>query len=274
MKKFLALLEVEFRTVVPILLGIFGFLSALSMWLFYTLSEEMSFELIGQLSNDFTVADFVLASGGVTLVEIMNRNFSQFHYLVFMFSLFLLIGIISFGLWYKEWFGKSKRIYFLLSLRGERFTISLAKLVTIVASTWIFYGIILINLFIGAIIARTILPDGIMATNLIQGVLLSGNSMMAIVFPVSLSHFLYKTLFIVAIFNAISCWILMDRSKRIFGFIAGMAYCIALLAIFIRTQNMWLFYDERILVDWGFVLIANVMSLAINYFLINKKISI
>jgi len=274
MKKFLALLEVEFRSMVLVLVGIFGFLTVISGWLFYSLATELGHEIVDQLSSDFRAADFVNETGGVTLIEIMNYNWRQFHYLLFMLALLLVIVIVGFSLWYKEWVGKSKRIYFLLSLKGTRFTIFLSKLVAMMSAVWIFYGMLLVNLFIGSQIAERVLPDGVLAANLVRGVLLSGHEIIAIVIPVSFSHFILKTLLIATIFNALSCLVLMDRSKRIVGFIGGLLYCIALSGIFVYLQHLWLFHDERVLVNWGFALVANVLSLAISYFLINQKVSI
>ena len=275
MKKLITLLEIELKKALPILLTTLILMTAASTWAFYSGAQRMNSMLMQDLlANEMTVAEYVESSGGVTLVQAIESYGQMLPYLLFVLSAMLLVAVLSFYLWYKEWFGQSKRIYMLFSLRGSRFTILISKLITVIAATWIFYGVVLINLWIGGVVLRLVLPDGAVADGLVRGVILNGNTALAFIFPLSLIDFMYKIFFVMVAFSGITVVVLMDRSKKILGFILGLVYCILVTVVYSRTQSMFLFFDERPLVDWSFVILASALSLLISYLLLNKKVSI
>jgi len=271
--KLLTLMEIEIKKVLPILLVILGLMIVASALLFYRFSEEANRTLLPYLS-DISVQEYVEYYGEVTLAQVLEHGYGLMNVL-FGFTAILLVATLTFYLWYKEWLGQSKRIYMLLSLRGPRFTILLSKLLTVLGASFIFYGAVLLSLGLGGIIANFVLPDGIFVFTPITSVMAQATPLgFGFSFPLTFIDFIYKIFFVTVGFSGISVWVLSDRSKKIFGGIFGLLYCIILANLYIRTLTTFLFYDERFLVDWGFVLGACVVNLALSYFLLNKKISI
>ena len=267
--KFLTLIEIEIKKILPWLTTLFIGLTILSVGMFYKSIGNYKQEMLPEILNS-SVTDYVQNYGQLSLTQVFDTT--PYLFLSYIFGALLLIGI-TFYLWYKEWFGASKRIYMLLSLKGQRFTIFLSKLIVILFSFFVFYGVILINLVIGSLLMNTLLPDGIVANQLIQN-LVQKSDLVAMILPLSISDFIYKIAFIVLMFSLISVFVLCDRSKKIFGLIAGAAFGIANIALFVYTKTLYLYVDERFLVNYGFVFGMSTISILICAWLLNKKVSI
>lgn len=268
--KLLTLIEIEIKKILPWLLILFTGLTALSTGLFYRSISRENNENVLTFLRDSTVEEFVELHGRYTLTQIFDTSVALF---LLYFAVALFIILLGFYLWYKEWFGQSKRIYMLLTLQGNRFTIVLSKLIVIVFSMFTYCGVILLNLLIGSALLNGILPEGIVADNLIQG-LLSQSELIGFLLPLTMNDFFYRLAFIILMFGIITVFVFLDRSKRIFGFIFGAIYGIANVALFIYTQTIFLFVDERFFVNWGFVLGMSMLSYGISYWLLQKKVSI
>ena len=106
----------------------------------------------------------------------------------------------------------------LLSLKGQRTSILLSKLIVIILSVFVYYAIVLLNLGIGSLLLNTLLPDGLTGKHLVQGALLQ-SQFINFVLPLTMTDFIYKLLFVILMFGLISVFVLSDRSKRIFGII-------------------------------------------------------
>ncbi len=267
--KFLTLIEIEIKKILPWLVTLFLGVTVVSGGMFYRTINLFKQDMMPILMNS-TVEEYVGMKGQLTLAKVFDG--SSMIPLIFIFTAIILV-CITFYLWYKEWFGYSKRIYMLLSLKGQRFSIFLSKLVVIIVSMFIFYGVVLLNLGLGSLLMHAILPEGIVAPNLIQGTLLQ-SEYIAMILPLTIGDFLYKTLFVILMFNLISLFVLADRSKRILGLVLGTIYGIANVVIFVYTKTLFLFIDERFFVNWGFVIITAALSMAISAWLLNKKVSI
>ncbi len=268
--KLLTLIEIEIKKILPWLLILFAGLTALSTGLFFRSISRVNEEDVLSFLREGTVEEFVELNGQFTLTQIFDTNAALF---LLYFAVGFFIVLLGLYLWYKEWFGQSKRIYMLLSLQGNRFSIVLSKLIVILCSILTYCGVILLNVFIGSALLNFIMPEGIVADNLIHG-LLSQSELFGFLLPLTLGDFLYRLAFIVLMFGIITVFVFLDRSKRIFGFILGGIYGIANIALFIYTQTLFLFVDERFFVDWGFVLGMNLLSYGISYWLLHKKVSI
>lgn len=267
--KFLTLVEIEIKKILPWLATLFIGITVALCGLFYRTITLFKQDIMPKLLES-SVDEYVKNNGQLTLGKVFDG--SSMIPLLLIFAA-IILACITFYLWYKEWFGYSKRIYMLLSLKGQRFSIFLSKLLVIVVSFFIFYGVVLLNLAIGGLLMNIILPEGIVANNLIQGALAQSNYI-GMILPLTLGDFLYKMLFIILMFNLISVFVLADRSKRILGLIFALIYGIANVVIFVYTKTLFLFVDERFFVDWGFVVVATVLSMGISAWLLNKKVSI
>lgn len=267
--KFLTLVEIEIKKILPWLVTLLIGFTVVSGGLFYRTISLFKKDIMSALLSG-TVEEYVQAKGQLTLAKVFDG--SSMIPLIFIFAAIMLV-CLAFYLWYKEWIGYSKRIYMLLSLKGQRFSIFLSKLLVILGSMFIFYGVVLLNLGLGSFLMHTLLPDGIVAPHLIQGTLLQSDYI-GMILPLTLGDFLYKTLFVILMFNLISLFVLADRSKRIFGLIFGTIYGLANVALFVYTKTLFLFVDERFFINWGFVIATGALSMGISAWLLNKKVSI
>ena len=267
--KFLTLIEIEIKKVLPWLATLFIGLITVSGGLFYYSINNYKTQILPEIMNS-SVSEYVEQYGQLSLVQI----FDQTPYLpIFYIFTALLLVCITFYLWYKEWFGTSKRIYLLLSLKGHRFFIFLSKLVVILLSFFIFYGVILLNLGIASLLMTTILPKGTVTDLLISGVM-QQSQLIGMILPLSIGDFIYKIAFIILMFSLISVFVLCDRSKKIFGIIVGIIFVIANITLFIYTKTLYLYFDERLFVNYGFVFGMSAISIFICGWLLNKKVSI
>ena len=267
--KFLTLIEIEIKKILPWLGTLFIGLTALSTGMFYRSIGNYKNEMLPEIMSS-SVSEYVQSNGKLSLVQIFDST--AFLPLSYIFAAILLV-CVAFYLWYKEWFGASKRIYMLLSLKGQRFSIFLSKLVVILLSVFCFYGVILINLSIGALLMNALLLDGTVANQLMT-TMLQKSYFIGMILPLSISDFIYKIAFIILMFSLISVFVLCDRSKKIFGLIAGAIFGIANIALFIYTKTLYLYMDERFFVDYGFVFGMSTVSILICAWLLNKKVSI
>jgi len=272
MKKFLTLIEIEFRHMIGILVGIFVATAGLSVLIFYSgisSANQQAQRIMAQ--GSMSVAAFTAQNGYFSLANVTNNAML---YLVFILFFFGLVLALSFWVWQREWAGKSKGIYFLLSLRAPRIRILAVKLLVTVFCSWLFFGMILIILGIGSLMMNVIMGSSLVASNQIATYLQNANWALSIALPTTFTHFLYHTIFTITIFLAMTAWVLLTKSFKWLGGVIGFIYCVANLIIFIRIQTMWLFYDERILIEWTFVIGSCLISFLLNYWLINKTISV
>jgi len=272
MKKFFTLVEIEFRNLLFILVGCFLAMTGISTLLFFSGTASVNREAQRIMTQgSMSVTEFTASNGYFTLRAVSNY---MLLYVIFILFFFMLITAASFWIWQREWAGKSKGIYFLLSLRAPRLRILATKLLVTLVISWLFFGMVLINLAIGGLIMNIILGSALVDSNLISGFLQNANWMLSLALPSSFTHFIYHTLFTIAIFCAMTTWVLLAKSFKWSGGIIGFIYCFANLVIYIYIQTLWLFYDERIIIEWAFVLTSCVISFLLNWWLITKKISV
>ncbi len=267
--KFLTLIEIEIKKILPWLATLFIGLTAISTTMFYRSIDHYKDQMLPEIMNT-SVSEYVQEYGKLSLSQIFDGT--AFLPLSYIFAALLLV-CVTFYLWYKEWFGASKRIYLLLSLKGHRFSIFLSKLLVILFSFFTYYGVILLNLSIGALLMNNILPKGVVADQLLTG-MMQKSYFISMILPLSIGDFIYKTLFIILMFSLISVFVLCDRSKKIFGIIAGTLFGIMNIALFTYTKTLHLFVDERFFVNYGFVIGMSAISILICTWLLNKKVSI
>ncbi|MCL1949373.1 MAG: hypothetical protein FWF59_06550 [Turicibacter sp.] len=268
----LTLIEIECKKLLPWLGAVIVLVTGLSSLVMYNTINSIYREIMQNVGRGTTIEDIVQSQGHITLGTIFNHWNGELISVLYILGILAVAGI-SFILWEKEWLGQSKRIYLLLSLKGPRFTILISKLITIILGAFIYIGSLIINLGIGAVMLRNIMPRGLIGDNLINSAL-SSDRFLGVVLPTTPVAFAYRFLFFILMFSMISVFVLSHHSKRIWGFVLGIIYFIAMITIFVWTQNLFLFVDERPWVDFGFVIGGSLISFAISYWLINKKVTI
>ena len=216
--KFLTLIEIEIKKLLPWMLTLFITLSAVSTGLFYKLiNKTYQKEILPQIMES-SLETYVKENGRVSLTLLFDSTPVP---LLFLLSAILLV-CFAFYLWYKEWFGASKRIYMLLTLKGSRLKIFFSK----------FYGLILFILWILSFVMTLVFPKELIAPQPVTSLLHYSNSI-GLVLPLSMGDFIYKLGFIILMFSLISFFVLCDRSKKVIGIICGGAFLLANIALFL-----------------------------------------
>ena len=269
--KFLTFVEVDLRKIIPFLIGLYTFAILGFQGMFYNALADMKSELIkGAMNSNIQMDEYVKTIDKISLASLLDAQPYPVLIVAFIGMALILTG---FYLWYKEWFGASKRIYTLLSIRGSRMRIFSSKLVTFLFVFIAYYGVLLLNLYVASLMMNIILPNGVVADNLLQNTILH-SFFVSLIIPDSIASLFFHLAFIIMIFAILSVFVLLDRSKRIWGLILGVLYIIASISVFIYINTLDLYTDERLYMNWAFVGVFMFISTIISSYLINKKVSI
>lgn len=198
----------------------------------------------------------------------------------------ILVGITAlmfylFFIWYRDWFAKNTFIYRLFTLPTARMNVYFAKLATIMLSVLGLVAFQLVLLVVHRQVVSWIIPKPYRIDHTIAETV-TVNEVLRVIMPVeSFSFIVYYLLglaFVVVIFTAI----LLERSFRLKGIIAGFIYVglaitIFLLpqpAVYLITGKNYLYPEEIIAVQAVLWIIIMVISLLLSRFLINKKVTV
>ncbi|MEH6945400.1 hypothetical protein [Bacillus sp. JJ722] len=269
--KFLTFVEIDLRKIIPFLLGMYAIAIIGFQGMFLKVTYDTKEELVrGATEMGVSMEEFIKSADKISLTSIIDQNPYPLIVLIFVG-----LGLILFGfyLWYKEWFGASKRIYTLLSIKGSRFRIFFSKLVVFMFVFIAYYGIVLFNIFVSSLVLKFILPKEIIADNLVQNFILH-SKVLPFIIPVSGEALLFNLSFLVMMFAILSVFVLWDRSKRIWGMVGGFIYMVSTVVLFFYLNTLDLYTSERTLVNWAFTITVLTISTAISYYLLKKKVSI
>lgn len=269
--KFLTFVEIDLRKIIPFLLGMYALAIIGFQGVFLKITSKAKEELVrGATESGVSMEEFIKTLDKMSLTSIIDQN--PYPLLIL---LFVGLGLILFGfyLWYKEWFGASKRIYTLLSIKGSRFRIFASKLVVFMFIFIAYYGIVLLNIFLSSFVVKFILPEEILAGNLVQNFILH-SQILPFIIPVSGATLLFNLTFLVMMFAILSVFVLWDRSKRIWGMVGGFIYMSSTIVVFFYLNTLELYTSERTLVNWAFTITVLALSTAISFYLLKKKVSI
>ncbi|SFS84768.1 hypothetical protein [Paenibacillus sp. BC26] len=226
-----------------------------------------------------TFAKFAAENGVVSFSDMMSRA-----NLFILAPIALCIGGLAlyvFLIWYREWMGKNMFIYRLLMLPTERRHLYLAKLSAILLFV---FGLVAFQLLIlplesalfTSVVDQELRGGAETLTSVIQN-----HSFLQILVPRTFTELILYygsgALFVIILFTAI----LLERSYRLKGIVAGVIYigvaCLLLIApmlIMNRDINDYLYPNEIFIIEFIIAVLIGAMSLAISFFLMNKKISV
>lgn len=269
--KFLTFVEIDLRKIFPFLLGMYVIAIVGFQGIFAKLASNVNGKIVQSAAESGTTLDEYLKTiDKMSFISIIDSNPLPLVMLIFVGLALILFG---FYLWYKEWFGASKRIYTLLSIKGSRFRIFTSKLVAFLFIFVTYYGIVLLNLFLSSFIVKFILPDQIIASDLVQNYILH-SQLLPFVIPVSGASLLFNIAFLIMMFSILSVFVLWDRSKRIWGMIGGFIFMGSTVAVFFYLNTLDLYTSEKTIVNWAFTLCVLAISTSFSHYLLKKKVSI
>lgn len=192
----------------------------------------------------------------------------------------VLLGYM-FLIWYRDWFGKNTFIYRLLMLPTTRLNIYFAKATAILLFTLGLIALEIIILPIQISIFTRLVPADFRVDLPVTGILSSNYIISTIIPGTFIQFFLYYSIgfmVVLVIFTAI----LLERSFRWKGFIAGTLYVIASMVVFLfpilmlnRASNTTILYPEEFLeieISMGIIVMA--IAVFVSGFLLKKKITV
>lgn len=276
MKRYLKLLNWEINR--------FGKLYAV-LWLVTLLSQVIGVVLFA--NQYMNRANEEMYRNYLTAAEFTARSKTGFdHYIgTFFFEAPIALCIVAlllytFLIWYREWFGKNTFAYRLLMLPTSRMNVYLAKLSAILLYVLGLAAFQLLILPPQILIFNSIVPSEFRGPVSFSDLFLN-NSLLHVLFP---RHFIDFVLYysaglmgVIIIFTAI----LLERSYRLKGIVAGILYAVAagflFLSPFLITQRRFsnTFYQGEVFwmeVVAGLLIIG--VSLWFSSFLLRKKVTV
>ena len=269
--KLLTMAEIDLRKILPFIIGLFVTAIIGAQALFFMAITKLKESLeYAAAENQMLMEEYVASINKINLSTIV-QTFS--YPVLFMIVLGLILILSGFYLWYKDWFGTSRQIYTLLTLKGSRMRIFIAKLLVFLLLFLGYYGIHLVNLYLAGKMAGMLLPEGAMGENLVYSFMVNDSFSMYMI-PNSLESLAFHLAFLVMMFSILSVSVLSDRSKRIWGLAFGLVYIIVSMYGFIYLYTLDFYTSELEAAQWLFVAIYLTVSLLISRFLLKKKVSI
>ncbi|MFC0215017.1 hypothetical protein ACFFK0_21720 [Paenibacillus chartarius] len=188
--------------------------------------------------------------------------------------------IYTLFIWYRDWVGKNMFVYRLLMIPTSRMNVFAAKLSTIMLLTLGLVGFELLVVPLQLTVFNTIMPAELRETfNIVE--VFSSHTLLQILVPNRLGQLLLYyaagLAFVIVVFTGI----MLERSYRWKGAIAGVAYVVASIVLFLmpliasETFYRYYLYDHEVfwlLVGAG-ILIAG-CSLALSSYLLKNKVTV
>ncbi|MBT2214859.1 hypothetical protein F3157_02580 [Virgibacillus dakarensis] len=221
-------------------------------------------------------AQFLMETGPMSMIDIISSVW-------FLGPIALCIAAVAFYIffiWYRDWFGKNTFIYRLLMLPTARLNVFLAKITTVLLSTFGFVALQLILLPVESTILKWMVPKEF-RLDLSPEEIIGNMPELAIIMPQSFTEFIlyYGTGFmgVAILFTAI----LFERSYRLKGILFGAIYGAVAIIIFLSP----ILVEELLLIDYFYPLeiiaLETIMGLFViagsiltSQFLLNKRIRV
>jgi hypothetical protein len=241
-----------------------------------------SFRFMGRANN---LMDERFLSVSQYVVNYGKTTFEQYTNTSLWFMAPIALGIVTLLLyvlliWYKEWFGKSTFVYRLLMLPTSRMNVYLAKLGAILLFV---LGLMAFQLFMLQLQLLTF--NAVINNELRDSVsmveLIARNPYLHVFFPSHFIEFLFYYSMGVTAIIVVFTLILLERSFRIKGILAGVGYgssMVFLVLLPVLIYYYWIknyFYPSEIF--WAVVAVMILIasgSLWLSAFLLNKKVTV
>jgi hypothetical protein len=214
-----------------------------------------------------------------------KTNFEQYTNNSLWFMAPIALGVVTLILyvliiWYKEWFGKNTFVYRLFMLPTSRMNVYLAKLSTIFIFVLGLVAFQLLILRLQLLIFNAII-DHQLRDSITLVELIARNNYLRVLFPVHLIEFLLYYSLGATVVIIVFTLILLERSFRIKGILAGVGYGAAMVFLGLLPLLMKEFwaknYFYNIEIFWATVLITILVasgSLWFSAYLLNKKVTV
>lgn len=199
--------------------------------------------------------------------------------MVYMLSFLFLIGALiwclyyGLAIWYKDFSNKTKPIYTLFMLPENKFIIFIAKLITMIT---LIYGVIFVQ-FLCWIIMGTIIKSisGVSFEYVINAINRSRLEILMFNIP-QVSRIEFIMIFILGPILAMTVLftgIMIHKTVKKIGGLLGTVYVISIIMVYLSNTMLYNTYsDVLIKVHLIFYVVVFVMSIAVSYSSLTKKI--
>lgn len=228
------------------------------------------------VKRSISVDEFVQNSGNIGFLKFMHSAWFQFPILLCIAVLLLYVFLI----WYRDWFSRNPFIYRLLMLPASRNNVYVAKAVVMLFLVWGLVAFQLILLPLEKMALNAQVPAA--ARDIMSVMSAAGHhAFLSIVLPTSFLEFIvYYGMGIMGVLVVFTA-ILLERSYRWKGFIAGVVYCgvagfVFLLPLVISELMLprYLYANEIIGIEAVAALVVIGFSSWFSFVLLKRKINV
>ncbi|OLS35430.1 hypothetical protein [Bacillus sp. MRMR6] len=190
------------------------------------------------------------------------------------------VGLYIFFIWYRDWLGKNTFVYRLLLLPTSRLSIFFAKITTILLMTLGLVAVQLMIMPIEMLVMKGIVPDEFRADLGVREIVISFPEL-SIIIPSSMTELILTygagLLAVSILFTAI----LMERSFKWKGIVAGLLYSILAVVVLILplllqefVLNGFFYPIELLVLEIVMGLLVLAASILMSGFLLAKKVTV
>ncbi|CDN41135.1 hypothetical protein [Paenibacillus sp. P22] len=276
MKTYLKLVHLEIYRFRLVLLGLMAMTSAIQLIGLQLAMRDRLQAIRGQLTREgLSLAQYAERYNGIPLGEIWSHRESWM-----TFPIVICIGGIGlyiFLIWYRDWFGRSAFVYRLLMLPHSRFLLYVSKFTALMTFVFSLFALQIGIVAVQMTMYRLRMPDELRVPRTLVDTIRGMDLVLFI--PVRLHEFLlvygFGSVFVLLLFTTI----LMERSYRFKGLLAGLAYTAGTLML---VAWMWgqaergtalLYPSELLAAAIALMLLNAALSLWLGRWLLRTKVA-
>ncbi|WP_426453139.1 hypothetical protein ACP26L_13370 [Paenibacillus sp. S-38] len=255
---------------------IYGALALLTLVVQWVSTVWLAKGLVDRIEEEARLSPFAYADrfGKVSFVD-YSSNFFFIAPAVFCAAALVLYVFL---IWYRDWFGKNSFIYRLLMLPASRVNIYWAKLGAILVFVFGLIAFQLATLPLHVFTFNSIVPLEVRNPVTIAQIIMR-NDLFQVLLPLHAADFLLfysvGATAVIVVFTII----LIERSYRLRGLIAGLLYLLGAAALLfaapvINEASNYLYRDEVFILVAAAALFILILSVWISLYLIRRKISV
>lgn len=189
---------------------------------------------------------------------------------VSIFVALALIAVMSFYIWLKEWFGRKKTIFTLMTLPVSRLKIILSKLLAMCT-----FGFILLGMCFGTIFLENFIINNIVGISItsIDGFF---KEVLNIGYSINIKMLVFSVLFIIAMISFVFLLIMLNRSSVIKGTAVAIILALTMLGILfllLVLANFMISYEYLTLINI-FCIVVIGLSIGVSNYLFKNLVHV
>lgn len=220
------------------------------------------------------IVDYVRDYGPISMIN--NISESSLFYFSIMLAIVCLLGYCV-VIWYRDWFGKNNFFYRLLSLPGNRISIYLSKLATILVMLVILLALQIMFVYLEQGLLSLLIPKEVFQTNSAWQIIQS-HQLLRIILPNYVLDLILHYAVGIGSLSVLFLIILVERSYKWVGLLCSTVTVILAFSavIYIRYVELpfKLFPIEWLLLIIVLSVVISIAAIFVGRYLLEKKISV